>query len=83
MSQEKKQPERRTLRDYGFTGCTHDDGSVAFDQGQHHCPYCGAKRVGNMFLDGSIDYKIDFAVLSLRKKDPKSCFYEPENLASE
>ncbi len=58
--------EPRTLRDFGFSECSHPDGSIAYDRGELHCGYCGATKIGMEWRGGSVDYKIDLVILRLR-----------------
>ena len=56
--------EQKTLRDFGLSECQHPV-QVAFDQGELHCPFCGAKFDHGQLVGGSIDYKIDYVILDL------------------
>jgi hypothetical protein len=60
------QPERKTLRDFNFLECTHPDGTIAYETKEDaHCGFCGAKRKGNEWVGGSVDYRIDTLVLKV------------------
>jgi hypothetical protein len=67
MPDEKQGQQHSTLRGFGFTeACEHPHGSVAYDRGEQHCPFCGAVRIGvDEWKDGSLDYKIDAIELRL------------------
>lgn len=58
--------EKRSLRDFNFESCTHPEGSIAYDRGVAHCPFCGSIRKGtDTWEGGSVDYKIDLLAIQL------------------
>ena len=60
------EPARRTLRDFNFEICGHPDGTIAYETKEDaHCGFCGAKRKGDKWIGGSVDYRIDTLVLKV------------------